>query len=891
MSEDRLVLIDGTALLYRSFYAIQRLSTSDGFPTNAIYGFLATLRKITAEEKPSYLGVVFDTKGPTVRHGVYEAYKAQRKPMPDDLVRQIPKLKEILAAMRIPVRESEGFEADDVLGTLAFQAARRGLPTLIVSTDKDLLQLVGPNVSVYNPSKEVRLDPEGVRAFFGAPPDKVVDVLALWGDSSDNVPGVPGVGEKTAKKLIEEHGSVDGLLRDLDKLKNPRLKEKIKAGLDKLEMSRTLVIIRTDLDVALDLDAFALSEPDRPALQRLFRDLEFVTLAAEYGPRPEPRPVRYTTVTDLAALKTIVARILEAGEVSVDTETDGPDPNRARLVGISLAVEPCEAFYVPLGHDYPGAPVQIPKPDALDALRPVLESGAVRKIGQNIKYDAVVLAGEGVRLEGIEADTMVLSYLLEPNWGKHNLERLAAHYLQERKTPYEEVAGKGKSARTLDKVPVEEVTAYSCQDADLALRLKAELWPRLREQKLDALYDGIEKPLIPVLADMEEAGVKVDRRALQALSEELGRDLERLKAGIHELAGVEFNINSPRQLAEILFDKLNLPASRKTRATKSFSTSLETLEELRPLHPLVGRVLEYRQLAKLKSTYADALTALVNPRTKRIHTSYNQTVAATGRLSSSEPNLQNIPVRGEMGRRFRGAFIAEKGRLLLAADYSQIELRVLAHLSGDPALVEIFRADRDIHAETARRVFGEAAGLFPEDLRRRAKVINFSIIYGAGAYSMARELGTSPAEAQRFIDRYFEEYPGVRDFLDRVVREATERGYVETLFGRRRPVPELRQENKVAQQAGRRIALNTPIQGTAADLMKKAMVEVARGLRERRLAARMILQVHDELVFEAPAAERPALEDLVRGRMEGAHPLAVPLKVHLGWGSHWDEAK
>lgn len=891
MSEDRLVLIDGNSLLYRSFYAIQRLSTSDGFPTNAIYGFLMTLRKITAEEKPRYLGVVFDTKGPTIRHDLYGAYKANRKPMPDDLVRQVPKLKEVLAAMRIPVRETEGFEADDVLGTLAAQAARRKVPTLIVTTDKDLLQLVGPDVSVFNPSKEVRLDPEGVRAFFGVPPEKVVDVLALWGDSSDNVPGVPGVGEKTAKKLIEEHGSVDGLLRDLDKLKNPKLKDKIRASLDKLELSRTLVTIRTDLDVELDLDAFARAEPDRTALQRLFQDLEFTSLASELGPAAPARAVRYEAVLEPRGLKALAARIRKAGEVSVDTETDSPDPMRARLVGVSLALVPGEAFYVPVGHDYPGAPPQIPKPDALAALKPVLEDPAVRKTGQNIKYDAVVLAGEGIRLEGIETDTMVLSYLLEPNWGKHSLERLAAHYLRERKTPYQEVTGKGKSAVTMDKVPVETAAAYSCQDADFALRLRDELRPRLRDLKMEALYEEVEKPLIPVLASMEEAGVKVDRRALQALSAELGRDLERLTARIIELAGVSFNINSPRQLAEILFDKLNLPASRKTRVTKSLSTSLETLEELKPLHPLVGEVLEYRQLAKLKSTYADALTALINPRTKRIHTSYNQAVAATGRLSSSEPNLQNIPVRGEMGRRFRRAFIAEKGHALLAADYSQIELRVLAHLSRDPALIKTFLEDRDIHDETARRVFGEAAGLFPEDLRRRAKVINFSIIYGAGAYSTARELETTPAEAQRFIDRYFEEYPGVRDFLDRVVREATDRGFVETLFGRRRPVPELRQENKATQQAGRRIALNTPIQGTAADLMKKAMVEIARGLQDRRLRSRMILQVHDELVFEAPEAERDALEKLVRGRMESVFPLAVPLKVHLGWGAHWDAAK
>ncbi len=891
MSQDRLVLIDGNSLLYRSFYAIQRLSTSDGFPTNAIYGFLMTLRKIIGEESPRFLGVVFDTKGPTVRHEVYKDYKAHRKPMPDDLVRQIPKLKEVLAAMRIPVRESEGFEADDVLGTLAVQAARKKIPTVIVSTDKDLLQLVGPSVSVYNPSKDVRLDEKGVREFFGVPPSKVVDVLSLWGDSSDNVPGVPGIGEKTAKRLIEEHGSLDGLLKDLDKLRNLRLKDKIKESLDLLAMSRELVTLRIDLDIPLDLDQFAVSEPDARELLRLFRELEFTSLASEYGKDLEKREARYTTILDRKELERLVARIRKTETVSIDTETDSPVPTQAKLVGISFALEPDEAFYLPLGHDYAGAPAQIAKPAALAALRGVLEDPAVRKIGQNIKYDAIVLAGDGVELEGIEGDTMVLSYLLEPNWGKHNLERLAAHYLQERKTRYQEVAGKGKSATTLDKVPVEAVTAYSCQDADIALRLRDVLWPRIEAKKLDRLYNDIEKPLIRILADMELAGVKVDGRALKALSKELGKDLDRLTARIHELAGVVFNINSPRQLGEILFSKLALPPSRKTKATKSFSTSLETLQELAPLHPLVGQVLEYRQLAKLKSTYADALTELVNPRTGRIHTSYNQTVTATGRLSSSDPNLQNIPIRGEMGRRFRQAFIAEKGHLLLAADYSQIELRVLAHLSRDPALVEIFLKDRDIHAETAKRVFGDEASLFSDDMRRRAKVINFSIIYGAGAFSMARELGTTPAEAQKFIDRYFEEYPGVRDFLETMVREAEERGYSETLFGRQRQIPELRQDNKIAQQAGRRIALNTPIQGTAADLMKKAMVEIWRALRKKKLRSRMILQVHDELVFEVPEEERTAIESLVRERMENVLPLAVPLKVHLGWGSHWDEAK
>ena len=891
MDENRLFLIDGHSLLYRSYYAIQRLSTSQGFPTNAIYGFINTLRKIIQEEKPGYLGIVFDTGKPTIRHLAYKEYKAHRKPMPEDLIPQVPVLKKVIRAMNIPLFEYEDYEADDVLGTLAVQAARQSIPTVIVSTDKDLLQLVGEFTTVFNPAKEAYLDAGKVKEIFGVSPAQIVDVLSLWGDPSDNVPGVPGIGEKTSKMLIREFGSVEALLRDIDQVKNPRLREKIRENLDQLELSRKLVTLEKDLDLAFRLDEFVLSGPNPDELAALFRELEFTTLLSELVKRPGDVRKNYRMILDRGDLESLALEIRRAAFVSLDTETDSPEPTRARLVGMSFATRPGEAAYLPLGHDYEGAPAQIPVKAAFEILKEPLGSPEVRKIGQNIKYDFIVLRRAGLELAGIDLDTMVLSYLLEPNWGKHNLDRLALAYLQAQTIPYEEVTGKGRNQVTMNAVPVEKVVPYACQDADLALELSGLLWPKVQDKKLDRLYREIEQPLIEVLADMESWGVKVDRQALDALSAEFEAELGRLEKRIFELSGAEFNINSPQQLGDVLFHKIQLPPSRKTKITKRYSTSIDVLQELAALHPLVQYALEYRQLAKLKGTYADALPLLINPATGRIHTSYNQTVAATGRLSSSEPNLQNIPTRGEIGQRFRRAFIPEKGHELLAADYSQIELRVLAHLSGDPALSTIFVADRDIHEETARTVFGEALPLLKEELRRKAKVINFSIIYGTSAFSLAKELGTTPREAQVFMDRYFARHPGVSEYLENIVREAGERGFTETIFGRIRQVPELKQKDRVVQQAGRRIALNAPIQGSAADLMKKAMIDIWRDLKSRCLDTKIILQVHDELVFEVPSAEKSEVEELVRDRMENVFPMRVPLKVHLGWGPNWGDAK
>lgn len=884
-------LLDGNSLLYRSYYAIRSLANSQGFPTNAIYGFLLTLRKLLVEEQPAYLGVVFDVKGPTHRHKLDEKYKATRKPMPEDLQLQVPVLKDVLRAYDIPLFELPGYEADDILGSLARKATAEGFRSVIVSTDKDLLQLVGESVGVYSPSKETLLDARAVEETLGVEPGRVVDLLSLAGDASDNVPGVRGVGEKTAKELIREFGSVENLLRNLTRVKNPRLRKLLSESVEAVEHSRRLVTIETGLDVPFEPEALRVGPPDSERLSALFRELGFTSFLSEAGPALTELDCESRVILEEAELRAFVQDIIKAGFVSLDAETDGLDPMRARLVGLSFCLEPGKARYLPLRHDGPGAPRQMDAGLAIGALRDVLSDPNVAKIGQNIKYDALVLAREGVELRGIDLDSMVLSYLLEPNRGRHDKVSLAADFLGVRAVSYEDVAGKGKKEVSLNALPVETVAPYACQDADLALRLGRLLWDKVREAGLASLYRDLEQPLIGVLADMERRGVRVDPVALKTLEEELRADMSGLEKKIFGLAGVEFNLNSPRQLGQVLFEKLNLPAGRKTKVTKGYSTSFDVLQDLAPLSEVARCALEYRQLAKLKSTYAEKLPALINPGTGRVHTSYNQAVAATGRLSSSDPNLQNIPARGEMGRRFRQAFIPDPGHVFLAADYSQIELRVLAHLSRDPSLVDAFRRDRDIHAETARLVFGDASSLSPAEKRRRAKVINFSIIYGASAYSLARELGTSNAEAQAFIDRYFQTFPRVKEYLDESVRGAEKTGFSTTLFGRRRQVPELKLKERAAQQAGRRIALNTPIQGTAADLMKKAMIDVWRGLGEKSLRARMILQVHDELVFEVPDGETEAVGGLVRDRLENVFRLSVPLKVDLGWGINWAEAK
>lgn len=891
MAKKKLYLIDGNSLLYRSYYGIQRLSTSKGFPTNAVFGFISMLKKLMERKKPHYLGIVFDTKGPTIRHKAFKDYKANRKPMPEDLVVQIPVIKKILRAFNIPLFEQENYEADDVLGSLAQRASSHNVLSVIVTNDKDLFQLVDKLTIVYNPVKEISLDEKKVKEHFGVSPSQVVDVLALWGDASDNIPGVPGIGEKTSKALINQFGSLEKLLNNLDNIEKTRLQEKIKQNLEQLKLSQQLATIEKGLDVKFNLEDFSVSEPNYKELIPIFQELEFSSLLAEYMKKPKSTKKHYRVIFEEKALRELIAKIKRAKFVSLDTETDSAFPTQARLVGLSFSIKPNHAFYLPLRHDYPNAPSQLPKEQALNLLKKVLADPKIKKIGQNIKYDYIVLKKEGIRVQGMDLDSMILSYLLEPNWGKHNLNRLALTYLQVKTISYNDIVGKGKNEVTIDAVDIDRVAPYACQDADLTLQLSSLLWPKVKEENLDSLYRKFELPLIEVLADMEMWGVKIDTQALKNLSSELEYELGHLREKIYDISGEEFNINSPQQLASILFDKLNLPASRRTKITKSYSTSVNILQELAGDYPIAQYTLKYRKLAKLKSGYADSLPLLLNPATGRIHTSYNQTVAATGRLSSSDPNLQNIPVKGDLGRRFREAFIPAQGHLFLSADYSQVELRVLAHLSKDPALIETFLHDRDIHEETAERVFGNASILFKEEKRRRAKIINFSMIYGASAFSLAKELETSTSEAQDFIDLYYEKYPKVRQFLEKKVKDAQEKGFSETIFGRKRQVPELQHKDKMIQQAGRRIALNTPIQGSAADLMKKAMIDIWREMKRKDLKSKMILQVHDELVFEVPDAEKDDMEILVKEKMENVFPLKAPLKVHLSWGVNWAEAK
>ncbi len=891
MPGKKLFLIDGNSLLYRSYYAIQRLSTSKGFPTNAIYGFLNILRRLQEQENPGFLGVVFDAKGPTIRHVKYKEYKATRKPMPDDLVVQLPVIKKILKAMKIPIYEYENYEADDVLVSLAHKAKKHSIKTVIVTTDKDLLQCVDTLTTIFNPAKNVYFDEEKVKESFGVLPSQVRDVLSLWGDSSDNVPGVPGIGEKTSKTLIQDFGSLDKLIDNLDQIPKASLREKIEKNLPLLELSRELVTLKDDLDLDFDLNSLQIGEPDLDKLLPLLEEMEFVSLVTNYLDSKEKTKTDYSTILDVADLKTLIGQIKKKGEVAVDTETDSLYPTQANLVGISLSIEPYKAWYIPLGHNYDSAPQQISKSEALSLLEQVLSDPRIKKTGQNIKYDYIVLKRNGLELQGLEMDTMVLSYLLEPNWGKHNLNKLAAVYLKTEAIPYEEIAGKGRNAVTMNKVDINKVTPYACQDADFAFRLASILFPRIKEEGLDNLYKTLELPLIEVLANMEIWGVNLDKNVLYRLSEELQEKLHSLEKKIFTITGEKFNLNSPQQMAYILFDKIGLNSSRKTRKTRSLSTNMDVLQELAGKHIIVECVLDYRKLSKLKSTYADTLPLLINPETQRIHTSYNQTVTATGRLSSSDPNLQNIPVKDEWGKRFREAFIPSPGNLLLSADYSQVELRVLAHLSEDPALIETFKKDRDIHQETAARVFGDASDLFPDEQRRRAKIINFSMIYGASAFSLAKELGTTREEAQEFIDTYYAKYPKVHEYLEKIVTDAEKKGFSETLFGRKRQVPELRHSNNAIQQAGRRIALNTPIQGTAADLIKKAMIDIWQELKKKKLKTKMILQVHDELVFDVPDEEQKIIERIVIDKMEKSFTLKVPIKVHLGWGVNWAEAK
>ena len=898
-------LIDGTAQVYRAFYAVRELSTSEGFPTNAIFGFIRMLSKLIQDESPQYLGVSFDLAGPTFRHEMFEDYKAHRPDPPEDLIQQLPKIKEFLKCMKIPIYEMEGFEADDILATLAKKAEAQGMNAVIVSSDKDLLQLVSDKVVTLSErmGNKVIYTPEKVKEKYGIEPSQIQDFLGLVGDSSDNIPGIKGIGPKTATKLLQQFGSLEELLEHPEAVKSKKQQESLKSEKDIALQSKLLATVRTDVPIGLNLQELEQGQPDYPALKNYFHDLEFYSFIREMIPdeelgydalaeveAAEAAPVReYKTVLTEEELNTLVTELKASGGFAVDTETTSQYPMRAELVGISAAMKAHLAYYIPVGHRYIGAPKQLALETVIQAFKPLLEDESLPKYGQNIKYDMIVFSHYDIQLKGVGFDSMVASYVLNPSKRSHKMDNLAEEYLKYRCISYEEVVGKGAKQTTIDMIPVEQVTEYAAEDADITLQLTNYLKPQVEEQQLQKLYEEIELPLIDVLVGMEQQGVKVDINLLQELSAEFAQKMKAIEQEIFKLAGQEFNINSPKQLGPILFDKLGMPHGKKTKT--GYSTNVDVLTDLaRAGYELPEQILSYRQLTKLRSTYSEALPKQIDPKTGRIHTSYNQTVTATGRLSSSDPNLQNIPIKSEDGRRIRQAFIPEEGKLLLSADYSQIELRILAHVTGDDELVKAYREDQDIHTKTATQIFGLPAKEITTNMRREAKTVNFSVIYGIGAFSLSKDLNIPRNEAQRYIDEYFALYEGVKHFIDDTIKQTRKTGYVTTLLDRIRYIPEIHSKNNNVRSFGERTAVNTPIQGTAADMIKLAMINIHKRLPAEYPEVKMIMQVHDELVFEVPEAQCNEVRDFVVHEMESVLDLKVPIKVEAQYGKNWDEA-
>jgi len=891
-----LYLIDGNSYIYRAFYAIRGLTTSSGFPTNAIFGFTNMLLKVLREKNPDYFAVVFDSPVPTERHRIYEAYKAHRPSMPDELRTQIQPIKEIINAFNIPSIEIEGYEADDVLGTIAKKAEKEGLDVCIITADKDINQILSPNIKTYDTMKNKITEEKDIIERFGVKPSRVPEIMALMGDASDNIPGVPGIGEKTAVALLKEFGSLDNLIKNYPKVKKPKLRAAIAENIENIKLSLVLATIDSNMPLETSIKELKPEEPDWTRLLDFFRKFEFsalLKLIPEQARGHEIKKINCITILDKDALKNAIASIKE--EVSVDTETTSKSPMTAELVGTSLSSRLSEspqaantenAYYIPLTHSYIGVPEQLSKEYVLGQLRDIFENPKIGKIGHNIKYDLIILKNEKINLKGITFDTMLASYLLNPNKTNHNLEDVSMTHLALKKLSYNDVTDKGK--KNFREVSVEDATKYSGEDAVVSLKLKHLLEPAIKKEGLARLFYEIEMPLIEVLADIEMAGIKIDLPLMNDLSKELERELTVLEKRIYFLAGEEFNINSPKQLQEILFEKLGLRTIKKTKT--GFSTNVDVLEQLALEHELPKEILEHRTLSKLKNTYVDALPKLINPETGRLHTSFNQTVTATGRLSSSDPNLQNIPIRGEWGKRIREAFIAEKGHLLLSSDYSQIELRILAHLSQDKRLIEVFKNDGDIHTMTACELFGVTPENVTTEMRRRAKTVNFGIVYGISPYGLSQELGITPEEAKLYIDTYFAKHGGVKDYIGKLIQEASEIGYVSTIFGRKRAIPELKSTNKNTRQLGERLAMNTPIQGSAADIIKISMINIWHRLKKEGLQTKMLLQVHDELLFEVPIEEKDRTRAMVKEEMEKAVKLSVPLKVDIGIGKNWSEA-
>ncbi len=891
-----LVLVDGSSYLFRAYHALPDLRTSDNFPTGAVRGVIAMIRKLAKDYAGSPIAVVFDAKGKTFRNDLYEDYKANRPPMPDDLREQIEPIHEIIRAMGLPLLIVPDVEADDVIGTLAAQATAAKRDTVVSTGDKDMAQLVTDHVTLVNTMTETTMDRQGVVEKFGVAPEQIIDYLALVGDSVDNIPGVPKVGPKTAAKWLNEHGDLDTIIARADEFKG-KIGENLRGALDQLPLSRELTEIRCDLDLPLKLTELIPDPPDEAALKSLFERFEFKTWIAELsgeaaeaeGP-PEPVAGNYRTIDDLAELDAEIRSLKEAGIFAFDTETTSLNYMDAELVGFSFCAEAGEACYVPVGHNYAGAPDQLSLIAVLEKLAPLLADESVKKVGQHLKYDLNVLARYDLVVNGIEYDTMLESYVLNSVGSRHNMDDLAKKYLGRDTIKYEDIAGKGAKQISFDQVPVDQASDYAAEDADVTWQLHQVLWPKLEaEPALAGVFREIEMPLMPVLSRIERTGTLIDGGLLAEQSKALAERMEALRATAHELADGEFNLDSPKQLQEVLYERLGLPVLKKTPKGAP-STAEPVLVDLARDYELPQVIMDYRGLAKLKSTYTDKLPLQINQKTGRVHTSYHQAVTATGRLSSTDPNLQNIPIRTADGRKIRQAFVAPQGRKIIAADYSQIELRIMAHLSSDPGLTEAFANDQDIHRATAAEVFSVGLDEVTDDQRRNAKAINFGLIYGMSAFGLGRQLSISRTLAQDYIDRYFARYPGVADYMERTRALAHDQGYVETVYGRRLYLPEISSKNHQRRQAAERTAINAPMQGTAADIIKRAMLAVDAWLPESGLDALMIMQVHDELVFEVAEGDVEALVTGVNERMAAAADLSVALVVDAGVGDNWDQA-
>jgi len=893
-----LVLVDGSSYLYRAYHALPALTNSADEPTGAVYGVINMLKRLTADHAPQRMAVVFDAPGPTFRAAIYPDYKANRPPMPDELAIQIERIHALVRALGLPLVSIEGVEADDVIGTLA---KREAGPVVISTGDKDLAQLVDDRITLVNTMSGEVLDRARVETKFGVPPEGIVDYLALVGDTTDNIPGVPKCGPKTAVKWLNQYGSLDGVIDNADAI-GGKIGDNLRAALDDVRRARDLVTIRCDLELGMTPADLERGEPEREHLAALYRALDLRTWLREVAADPAaddgeataasgPAPADYETVLDLERLDAWIEALWQAEIIAFDTETTSLESIDAAVVGVSFAVRANRAAYVPFAHTYSGAPAQIDRATGLARLQPLLEDPDRAKVGQNLKYDIDVLANHGISLAGVRHDTMLASYVLDPTGSRHDMDSLAQRLLGRTPTAFSAVAGSGKQQVTFDRVPLEQAAPYAAEDAEITLALHHALWPRLAERPGQRdVYESIDIPLVPVLARMERTGVCIDSDVLARQSAAAAERLAELEAQAHAAAGEAFNLNSPKQLQHILFERMGLASVRTTQGGQP-STAEDVLETLAAQgHELPRLVLEHRGLAKLKSTYTDALPARINPRTGRVHTSYHQAVTATGRLSSSEPNLQNIPIRSEQGRRIREAFVAPPGHRLLAADYSQIELRIMAHLSGDAGLLAAFAAGRDVHTATAAEVFGAARDTVTDDQRRAAKAINFGLIYGMSAWGLARQLGIARGEAQSYVERYFARYPGVKAYMDAMRDHAREHGYVETAFGRRLYLPEIRSRNSQRRGYAERTAINAPMQGTAADIIKKAMIAVDGWLRADGAPARLTMQVHDELILEVADDAVDAVAERVRALMTDAAELSVPLVAEIGVGTKWADA-